>query len=173
MKVLSDYHHGDLYESLAMLFEDRFGFELYMPIGMEWFDAGIWQHEKHFHGNEIAHQYLDQWGSDKNCGDHWEREDWQHTGRVLKQVTLEQFRAQKFDIVLATLTENEAGLHRVAKEVGAKFGMQLGNQGAPCRYDLAEFRDVLDDSSQLSGMSLCHVSPRVQYQRPVLLRVST
>ena len=138
MKVLVDYHHADLYESLAMLFEDRFGWELYRPYGLEWWDDGYWNYERHMpHGRDIAAQYLSPWGSDKDLGDHFERDDESHPGRILKLLTLEQ--ALEVDIVIASLTENEEGFHRFAKSIGAKFGLQLGNQGTVNRYDLADF----------------------------------
>lgn len=139
MRILSDYHHSDLYESLRMLFEDRFGWELYRPIGMEWFDSGIWQFEKAWHGDAIAKQYLTIWGDDRDCGDHWQRDDQTHPGRVHKMVTLEQARSQDWDIVLATLSENEPGMAAFARERGAKYGIQIGNQGALNQWDLADF----------------------------------
>ena len=63
MKVLADYHHHDLWESLELLFA-RFGWTLYRPIGMEWFEQGYWNHERKWHGDAIARQYLEPWGSD-------------------------------------------------------------------------------------------------------------
>jgi hypothetical protein len=43
VKVFVDFHHGDLYWSLHKLFEERLGWELYRPIGTEWFSAGFWK----------------------------------------------------------------------------------------------------------------------------------
>lgn len=129
MRVLADFHHADLYESLAILFEDRFGWELYRPTGMEWFDEGYWNFERNAHGDAVARQYLAIWDGDRDSGDHWERDDATHPGRILKGVTLEQARSQPWDIVLCTLTHNEAGFARFASEVGATFGIQAGNVG--------------------------------------------
>ena len=129
MRILADYHHSDLFESLALLFEDRFGWHLYRPLGMEWFDEGYWNFERAFHHDAVARQYLSIWDSDRDAGDHWEREDSTHPGRVLKGVTLEQARSQPWDIVLCSLTHNERGLSRFAKEVGARFALQAGNVG--------------------------------------------
>jgi glycosyltransferase involved in cell wall biosynthesis len=42
--VLADRHHADLAESLLKLFEDRFGWEVYFPIGLEWADEGLWDY---------------------------------------------------------------------------------------------------------------------------------
>lgn len=43
MKVLADRHHTDLYRSLILLFENRLGWNLYRPIGMEWYHEGYWK----------------------------------------------------------------------------------------------------------------------------------
>jgi len=42
MKVLSDLHHFDLFHSFQRLFENRLGWELYRPIGLDWYDEGYW-----------------------------------------------------------------------------------------------------------------------------------
>ncbi len=140
VKILADHHHSSLWESLAMLFEDRFGWELYRPYGMGWWDNGTWQYERHMpHGEAVARQYLQAWGDDADKGDHYERRDLMYPGRVHKMVTPEQSRDMKPDIVLATLTENEAGWAGFAREIGAKFGIQVGNQGTANRYDLIDF----------------------------------
>jgi hypothetical protein len=39
-------------------------FRLYRPIGMDWFEQGYWNHERKWHGDAIAKQYLEPWGSD-------------------------------------------------------------------------------------------------------------
>lgn len=140
MKVLADHHHASLWESLAILFEDRLGWELYRPYGMDYWTEGIWQYERNQpHGEHVARQYLEPWGSDRDMGDHFEREDAMYPGRVHKLVTLEQARAMRPDVVLATLTENEGGWHDFARSVDAKFGIQVGNQGTTNRYDLIDF----------------------------------
>lgn len=41
-KVLIDFHHEFLYEGLRMLFEDRLGYEVYRPIGIEWYKEKLW-----------------------------------------------------------------------------------------------------------------------------------
>ena len=56
MNILCDYHHGELYESILKLFEDRFGWKVYRPIGREWHDEGYWNISP---GNEVCiDQYL-------------------------------------------------------------------------------------------------------------------
>lgn len=138
MKVLADFHHQSLFESLAMLFEDRFGWQLYRPYGMEWYDNGIWQFERAWHGDAVARQYLQAWPDDVDAGDHFERRDTMYP-RVHKLLTVEQARDLRPDIVLATLTENEIGWCGFAREIGSKYGIQVGNQDADNQYGLIDF----------------------------------
>jgi hypothetical protein len=145
MRILADYHHHDLYESLALLFEDRFGWELYRPIGMDWFEQGYWNHERKFWGDAIARQYLEPWGDDRQQDGHSLRSDRAHPGREYRMLTLEQARALRPDIVISSLAHNHAGYARFASEVGATFGLQIGNvrfgaiDMAEDRWDLAAF----------------------------------
>lgn len=141
MKVLADYHHADLFESLQILFEDRFGWSLYRPISMEWYDEEYWNFERQFHGDAVAKQYLQPWGDDAlgHKDKFWLREDRTHPGRRHKMLTLAQARELKPDIVIASVPQNEGGLARFAKEVGAHYGVQIGNQWQQTDWDAAEF----------------------------------
>jgi glycosyltransferase involved in cell wall biosynthesis len=147
MKVLLDYHHHDLWESMELLCE-RLGWTLLRPIGMEWFDEGYWNFERAWHGDRVARQYLETWGSDvwyeSDGWTGWTRLDHSHKRRH-KLVTLEQARAIKPDIVIASVAHNHEGLARFASEVGATFGIHLGNvrfshiDMKEDRWDLAKF----------------------------------
>jgi hypothetical protein len=145
MRLLADYHHHDLWESLELLCE-RLGWDLYRPIGMEWFDEGYWNFERAWHGDAVAKQYLTEWGSDKAVNDQpWAiRYDPSHD-RWQKLLRLDEARIVKPDIVMASVAHNHEGLHRFAREVGAKFGLHLGNvrfspiDMAEDRWDLADF----------------------------------
>lgn len=147
MKVLADYHHHDLWESLELLCE-RLGWDLYRPIGMEWFTEGYWNHERKFWGDAIAKQYLEPWGSDGGyeTGIGLMRMRWD-AGHERSQtlVTLDVARELRPDIVISTLAHNHEGFARFASEVGATFGLQLGNvrfspiDMAEDRWDLAKF----------------------------------
>ena len=138
MKVLLDFHHHDLWESMELLAE-RLGWTLYRPIGMDWFDEGYWNHERKHHGDAVARQYLDPWGSEGT-----QRLDRSH-GRWQNLIRLPQARDVKFDIVISSLAHNHEGFSRFANEVGATFGLQIGNvRFAPQdmeedRWDLAAF----------------------------------
>lgn len=139
MKVLADYHHHDLWESMELLCA-RLGWTLYRPMGMEWFEAGYWNFERAWHGDAVAKQYLTPWGSDADG----KRFDPSH-GRYQNLLTLEEARDLRPDIVIASVAHNHEGLARFAGEVGATFGLQLGNvrfshiDMAEDRWDLAAF----------------------------------
>jgi glycosyltransferase involved in cell wall biosynthesis len=143
--MLADYHHHDLWESLELMCA-RLGWTLLRPIGMEWFDEGYWNFERQWHGDAVAKQYLTPWGDDRPTADHgvMERYDQSHH-RWQRLLTLEAARDLKPDVVLASVAHNHEGLARFAREVGAKFGIHLGNvRFSPIdmqedRWDLADF----------------------------------
>jgi len=152
MKVLCDAIHADLWESLRLLFEVRFGWELYRPIGWDWKERGIWRFEQHQpYGEGVAHQFLDQWPGDASVIDtrldplpiesvaYSLRNDTTHPGQVQRLVTWQQAMDLKPDLVLCTLAENEQGMWTFAQEVGAHYGIQVGNQGAENLWPIAEF----------------------------------
>lgn len=143
--LLADYHHHDLWESLELMCA-RLGWTLVRPIGMDWFDAGYWNFERAWHGDAVAKQYLTPWGSDEAdpvSGIHRRYDHSHHRWQNL--ITLKAARAIKPDVVMASVAHNHEGLHRFAREVGAKFGIHLGNvRFSPIdmqedRWDLADF----------------------------------
>jgi hypothetical protein len=140
VRLLADYHHHDLWESLELLCE-RLGWTLYRPMGMDWFEQGYWNFERAWHGDAVAKQYLEPWDLDVRGQARFDpsHDRWQNL------LTLEQARINKPDIVMASVAHNHEGLHRLAQEVGAKFGIHLGNvrfspiDMAEDRWDLADF----------------------------------
>lgn len=144
MRVLADFHHDCLYESLALLFEDRFGWELYRPIGMDWYDLEYWNLERRWHGDAVARQYLEPWSDDVAADGYQTRLNKTH-GRQHRMLTVEQARDLRPDIVISTVAHNHEGMARFAKDVGATFGLQIGNvrfspiDMAEDRWDLAAF----------------------------------
>lgn len=140
MNILIDYHHSDLWESYQLLFVDRFGWNVYAPYGMDWFDQWYWSFERQHHGDAVARQYLlGVWANVEDKGDYFERPDPTHPGRTIKGMTLEQAKATKWDFVIASVPENDAGLARLAKETGGHFGVQMGNAGQFSDWERAEF----------------------------------
>jgi hypothetical protein len=151
VRVLCDAIHADLWESLRILFEDRFGWELWRPIGMEWYESGLWRFERDRLGDVVAKQFLEPWDTDRAlmltavtmedyvAGGASLRADTTHPPRDIKLVTYEAAQDVKWDIVLSTLAENDPGLAGFAERNGAHFGVQVGNQGALVAWPLAEF----------------------------------
>ncbi len=145
IRVLTDAIHADLWESMRLLFEGRFGWELYAPHGLEWFTEGIWAFEKAAHGDAVARQFLQPWSDDVEAWDvatatgHTRRADTTHPGQTIKRVTLQQARDLRPDLIVSTLAENDLGWARFARDIGAHFGVQVGNQGQGCAWGAAEF----------------------------------
>ena len=127
-RVLADFHHADLFESYQLTLGDRFGWDVYRPIGMDWFDRWYWSFERAYHGDAVARQYLSLWDGDEDRGDEWTRVDRTHPGRTFRMVTLDQALAQPWDLVIASVPDNYRGFAKLAAETGARFVAQFGNQ---------------------------------------------
>jgi len=54
--VFCDFHHHSLLRSFVLLFENRFNWNVYRPIGMEWFYEGYWGYNNI---EATAKQFLD------------------------------------------------------------------------------------------------------------------
>lgn len=155
MKVFCDVHHEELFESLRILFEERFGFELYRPVGRNWFDEGYWKlsnidiavrqflelskHSELFEedmwaaGNLSAsknghRRYFNIFDSQIEDGIFYVRND-VHVGQKYKGITLEAFKNTKFDIMVATLPEHIVPYQNLISKYQprAKLIFQMGN----------------------------------------------
>ena len=128
MKVLADRHHADLYESLTVLFVDRFGWDLFTPVGIEWWEQGYWRFGEVFGDDRLARQYL-------IVNETWREVepglfltfDQHHPARPLFGVTLALARTMDWGFACATVQENQDGFARFAKEQDAKYLYQVGN----------------------------------------------
>lgn len=177
--ILTDFHHHALAESLMMLFADRKILgptAVYFPYGMAWFNEGIWQFEKKHHGDAVAQQYLTgvwQQGHVQSDGGMTLRRDPRHPGRTLVGMSLESARNQKWDFVISSLPDNDEGFYTLAKQTGAKFGVQVGNNVQQSRWDLADFilssstlpDEGLIDQSLWGKVITAHGKPCVIYHQ--------
>ena len=141
MKIFTDLHHGDLYYSLKALFEDRLGWELYRPIGLDWFDEGYWHIAKPYgDARDTINQYLDIGPGDQD----WDptmrpglldKEDevyycWEPVHNYhQKAITFKQFKDMKFDVVMPTVTLHDNCYTRLQQlyQPQAKVICQMGN----------------------------------------------
>lgn len=122
MRILVDQHHAGLLRSLQYLVEDRLGGELYVPRGHEWWDEGYWRFGEVYGDDRLAGQYLANWTGpvmfDSEFPDH-----------SISGVTLDEARTMRWDVILATVDENQTGFARFARETGALYAVACGNTG--------------------------------------------
>lgn len=146
MRVFCDYHHSDLYYSLQLLFEKRLGFEMYRPIGLEWYEQKYWAVYPH---PATAHQYL---GLDHAIrppqdihgnylpksavlNDSYTFEDGIYyvmdpsKDKVQRAVTLDKFKDIEFDIVVSSMPAHISPFNRLIQlyQPKAKHIFQVGN----------------------------------------------
>ena len=118
VRVFADYHHHDLMWSLLRLFEKRLGWELYRPIGVEWFQEGFWKiAEPYGNAPDTISQYLGIGGGPVDLlrrlnGDAYPApsgppgvyhvDDPGHPGTTHKAITLAAFKETPFDLIVST-----------------------------------------------------------------------
>ena len=142
MRVLADYHHGSLFQSLQLLFEGRLGAELYRPIGMEWYEQGYWNVYPH---PATASQFLtvtDDVSLKLNSegvevpGHEAAREDdgifhidSGPDGGSHRGITLDKFASLDFDIVISSIPQHIEPYNRLIAEhsPAANHVFQVGN----------------------------------------------
>lgn len=134
MKVLADFHHEELHESLRLLFCNRLKGEVYRPIGLEWFHEGFWK----LHGTPNPHQEtVDQYlkiypgaSSDSLGNGLWKFKRlnfWPYSHQL--GIELEAAKAMDFDILIATIPEHFYAFTEFQKRYcpKAKVIFQSGN----------------------------------------------
>jgi len=145
MRILADFHHGALYHSLQLL-EQRLGWELYRPIGMEWYNEGYWNVYPH---PDTANQFLGLHQSDESpidihgnplpsdaCvnmqytvdNDIYIVEDPAY-GIPHRAVTLDKFSSMNFDVVLSSIPQHISLYNKLISNrmPRAKHVFQVGN----------------------------------------------
>ena len=126
MNVFSDFHHNDLFYSLITLFEKRMGWNIYAPIGREWFDRGYWNYNLE---EPVINQYLNMRNVEPEKDGHHKWIDPNHHS-FRKAITLEQFEAMDIDVILASVTNHIEPMLKLQRELkpNAKMILQLGNE---------------------------------------------
>jgi hypothetical protein len=128
-RVLADWHHPALWESLSILFEDRFGWELYSMTGLDWTQHG-WTFETKDTIGWTPSDYL-VFDDAKLVNDHWERREREYPQRPRKLVTWPQAQAMSFDYVLASVSPHQRPFATLATKFGARLIHQVGNARHP------------------------------------------
>lgn len=149
MKLLIDMHHADLFYSLQLLFEKRLGWEVYRPVGLDWYHQGYWNIYPHpdtatqFLGlhlgdsfEEIKKKYpntdlfipLNQEAKETSNGIYIipdvTKDHISHRG-----ITLEAFKSIKFDILVSSVPQHISIYNRLIQlyQPQAKHIFQVGN----------------------------------------------
>lgn len=157
MNILTDFHHSSLLRSFILLFENRLGYKVYRPIGMEWFYDGYWAINNL---EDTAKQFLKQ--------DHQKIKDATpplnrtslNDGGLYRiydpgelsshgAITLSAFKLIKFDIIIASIPAHVPLYQSLIDKYQpqAKLVVQVGNE-----WDLSYF----------SGLNvLASIKPRV------------
>lgn len=137
MKVLTDFHHSSLLTSLSLLFEDRLGWDLYRPIGMDWFEEGYWKINNQ---QDTAKQYLEIEGQPlDNTPPLNGVQDGGQDGvyvindpgnvRTHRACTLDYFKNNDFDLCIASIPQHIQVYKNLIKlyNIKAKLIVQMGN----------------------------------------------
>ncbi len=140
MNVLADCHHGGLFYSLQLLFQKRLGWDLYRPIGMDWFTSGYWKIAEPYGNNEdTVKQFLDinnlPWSPDGNLnGGNYEKDGIYYIydprfKQHQKAITFEKFKEMDFDFVISSIPAHDICYEEMVKiyKPKAKHIAQMGN----------------------------------------------
>jgi hypothetical protein len=125
MNVFVDYHHGDLYHSLHLLFEKRLGWNLFRPVGTEWATRGFWKYSQQ---TDTINQYLGLHQVKEQEKNYCLCPDVNHK-TVHKALTFEQFMNTNIDIIIASVANHELSFYTLQKRYKpyAKLIRQCGN----------------------------------------------
>ena len=158
MNIFADYHHGGLYKSLKLLFEDKLGFNLYRPIGIEWFLNGYWNiADPYPDAMDTATQYLDinnrGYEAFKNLNGQNYIEDgiyyvYDPAEEIYhKGLTFDKFLEMDIDIVLSSIPAHDVTYARLIREhkPNAKHISQMGNV-----YQTSEVNNVMCSTAPYS-----------------------
>ena len=137
MNIFADFHHGDLYYSLHLLFEKRLGHKLFRPIGMEWLHEGYWKIGDPYLGHVTAMQYLSTEGYEGDFAvnaDYHVVDDVSYARQIgqnfyHKAITFETFKKMNFDIIISSIPTHDGVFAKLISKYQpqAKHISQMGN----------------------------------------------
>jgi hypothetical protein len=163
MKVLTEFHQESLWWSMKLLFEDRLKWELYRPIGMDWYNKGYYRLYGHLCMKDpygwLAHRYLEDtvYGYDKSTRMAYGVETRKGCDLFpwFKCLTLEQAKDTQFDYIICGIKDNERYLKRFRDEFcpNAKLIRHVGNAGDIVDFDI--YHNVMSSDKQLFPYYQC------------------
>lgn len=143
--VFCDLHHGDLYYSLHVLFEERLKMQLFRPIGLEWFEKGFWKIAEPYHN---APDTIDQYLGIPNATWSRNKEPTQRYGEIQladdvyyipvkvgseqyiqKAITFAKFLKMDFDFIVASYAGHDFAYSQLVQNYkpNAIYIRQIGN----------------------------------------------
>ncbi len=136
MKVFADFHHDDLYHSWHLLIEKRLGWDLYSPIGTDWYTKGYWQYSVE---PRVIQEFLGTGRKSENVGDYCLVENSCHS-RNIKALTLDQFKKMDIDIIISSVPEHLFIYRKLILDYmpKAKLIQQVGNEWKEFDYSVAK-----------------------------------
>jgi len=140
MKIFADMHHAGLFASFHYLFENRLGFELYRPIGMEWFEKGYWKIAETYNNNigtvkqflQVSSLPSDGTPPLNNTNTALENpiliEERNH-GYIQKALRLDEFLALDIDVIIASIPAHIHAYRKLIRDydLKAKLVYHIGN----------------------------------------------
>ena len=151
-RVFTDFHHSSLLRSTVMLFEHRFGMEVYRPIGLEWWRNGFWaindqaDTARQFLSTEQAYKpgdgtpQLNKLTTSLKEGAYLVQDPGGETYH--KACTFDYFKDHDWDYVIASIPAHVPLFERLIAEYApeAKLIVQMGNNWP---FELYEGKNVL------------------------------
>lgn len=148
VRVFADLHHTALFYSLQLLFENRLGWELYRPAGMEWYDQGYWElypnlprvtADQYLTTNQCfprdVHGFLLPERMKLNANARYDDEDGIYyiedpsTKKVHRGITLEKFADTEFNIIISSVPSHIPRFNKLINDFQpkARHIFQVGN----------------------------------------------
>lgn len=157
--VLADFHHGALYFSLHLLFEKRLGWNLYRPIGYDWYRRGYYACG--FTPGMIK-QYLEPPSKDYfRDGVYYIPYQEGNIKYTHKAITFKKFLELDFDVIVASLSNHEIPFHRLIREhkPNAILIREMGNPNEMCNFKIC--RNILNSTTNPvpEGVNVVHFHP--------------
>lgn len=173
MRVLADLHHAELYYSLQLLFEKRLGWELYRPIGIDWYEQGYWhvfphlntanqflglnqaiEIPKDFRGNPLPRGFCINEEYIFEDGIYYVKDPTKN--KVNRGITLEKFKEMDFDILISSIPQHIEPFNKLIRKFQprAKHVFQVGNSWG----HLPGIKNVLASTSRFAvpaGLNIC------------------
>ena len=125
VSVLVDYHHQSLLQSFYLLFQ-KWGWNMYIPLGREWYEEGFWElYHKDALNDGVISQYLDKthrWGllgqEESKAREHLGYPPTDAKGNFpnILDLTFEECKKISLDIIIATTPENYRVFKRLRDE---------------------------------------------------------